>query len=59
MATAGKEWTGMGWRSEAENWDESGSVTGTQESRAGSQDVAMQGGQDQEEDDVTILPSSQ
>lgn len=39
MATAGKEWTGMGWRNEDE---EMRSVTGTQESLASSPDVMMQ-----------------
>jgi DNA polymerase III delta prime subunit len=44
MATAGKNWTGMGWRNEAEEMGEgSQSVTGTQESLAGSQDVTMHG----------------
>jgi hypothetical protein len=43
MATAGKDWTGMGWRNEDEEMGEgTGSVTGTQESLAGSQDTAMQ-----------------
>jgi DNA polymerase III delta prime subunit len=41
MATAGKEWAGMGWRNE-DAGDGDGSVTGTQESLAGSQDVVMQ-----------------
>jgi DNA polymerase III delta prime subunit len=44
MATAGKEWTGMGWRSEE---DESGegaaSLAGTQESTSESQDIVMMG----------------
>jgi DNA polymerase III delta prime subunit len=43
MATAGKEWAGMGWRNEEESGDGEGSVTGTQESLAGSQDFVMQG----------------
>lgn len=42
MATAGQDWAGMGWRGEEEG-SESGSMTGTQESLAGSQDVSMQG----------------
>lgn len=44
MATAGKDWTGMGWRNEEEELrEESASVTGTQESLTDSQDVMMQG----------------
>jgi len=42
MATAGKDWTGMGWRNEEEETGEgSASMTGTQESLVGSQDVIM------------------
>ncbi|KAH7384260.1 hypothetical protein DE146DRAFT_727584 [Phaeosphaeria sp. MPI-PUGE-AT-0046c] len=41
MATAGQGWAGMGWRSEEEG-NESGSMTGTQESLPGSQDVSVQ-----------------
>jgi DNA polymerase III delta prime subunit len=45
MATAGKEWAGMGWRNEDEEIGEgSASVTGTQDSLAGSQDVLMHDG---------------
>ncbi|KAH5037557.1 hypothetical protein HBI25_180100 [Parastagonospora nodorum] len=41
MATAGKDWTGMGWRNEEEMEEGSASITGTQESLAGSQDIVM------------------
>jgi DNA polymerase III delta prime subunit len=45
MRTAGKEWAGLGWRSD-EVGEGEGSVTGTQESVTGSQDVVMTGGDD-------------
>lgn len=42
MATAGKNWAGMGWRDEEEEMGEgSASISGTQESLAGSQDIVM------------------
>jgi hypothetical protein len=59
MATAGKEWTGMGWRNEAEDGEASVSVTEMQESLTGSQDVTMQGDQELYRDATTTLPSSQ
>jgi DNA polymerase III delta prime subunit len=51
MATAGKEWAGMGWRSE-DAGEGDGSVTGTQESLTGSQDVVVQGGHEGSQDVV-------
>ncbi|KAL5120034.1 hypothetical protein ACEQ8H_002132 [Pleosporales sp. CAS-2024a] len=40
MATAGRDWSGMGWRSEDEPMEEGlASMTGTQESLTGSQEV--------------------
>lgn len=50
MGTAGKGWAGMGWRgdeSEDEEGTGSGSVTGTQDSPAASQDVVMCGTDDE------------
>ncbi|KAF1921456.1 hypothetical protein BDU57DRAFT_510266 [Ampelomyces quisqualis] len=58
MATAGKEWAGMGWRSEAEDGDGPSSVTGIQESLRGSQDVTMQGSQGQDQETVITVPST-
>jgi DNA polymerase III delta prime subunit len=45
MRTAGEEWAGLGWRSD-EVGEAEGSVTGTQESVADSQDVVMAGADD-------------
>jgi DNA polymerase III delta prime subunit len=45
MRTAGEEWAGLGWRND-EFGEGEGSVTGTQESVAGSQDVVMAGTDD-------------
>jgi hypothetical protein len=43
MATAGESWTGMGWKGADEDAEDgTGSLSGTQDSVAGSQDVVMQ-----------------
>ncbi|KAF2826008.1 hypothetical protein CC86DRAFT_324824 [Ophiobolus disseminans] len=48
MATAGKDWTGMGWRSDEDEVGEgTGSATGTQDSLPGSQDIIMHGAEDE------------
>lgn len=54
MATAGQDWAGMGWRSE-EDANDTGSMTGTQDSVAGSQGVSVQGTQ---EDEVTMTEAN-
>jgi hypothetical protein len=59
MATAGKEWASMGWRNEAEDADGTGSVTGTGESLAGSQDVMVQSTHEQDQDVAMTIPSTQ
>ncbi|KAH7083665.1 hypothetical protein FB567DRAFT_529649 [Paraphoma chrysanthemicola] len=49
MATAGETWSGMGWKGEGEGEDVddgTGSMSGTQDSITGSQDVMMQDAQD-------------
>tara|TARA_R110002003_G_scaffold135_4_gene12519 strand:+ start:4151 stop:7822 length:3672 start_codon:yes stop_codon:yes gene_type:complete len=43
MATAGESWTGMGWKGADEDAEDgTGSLSGTQDSVVGSQDVVMQ-----------------
>ncbi|KAH7067572.1 hypothetical protein BKA63DRAFT_557160 [Paraphoma chrysanthemicola] len=47
MATAGETWSGMGWKGEGEDVEDgTGSMSGTQDSITGSQDVMMQDAQD-------------
>jgi DNA polymerase III delta prime subunit len=49
MATGGKEWAGLGWRSEEDEREATASVTGTQESLSEVQDVTMHGTEEYQE----------